>query len=160
MTYKRFENSTAKLIFEHIINHPDGWSFTHGSLTKDMASVISSRGHSDKRGVVSGFLNRAMKKGLITAYKLPEGHRLYKLVDRSITWEFKKSSKGSEPGREINGRKQTKLPLLDSSELEKTKLSLSQRLLDFAWEVEQLENKSLSNYSIEELFDEVKRRMK
>ena len=98
----------------------------------------------------------------------------YDIVDREL-WIFKPKSHGSLKGRTIGERHYQEMPepvsepekeateehkLLFSGDTPAPVESLYMRLFSLAAEVEALEKKSIKDYSTDELFAELKKRMK
>lgn len=104
-----------------------------------LLTYVESEGREDiSIGSISGFLNRAVSKGMMKVAGRRSGRQLYETIDTNIIWNFRAESK-------------------DTSSLT---LKLSEKLNEIAIEIEKLENKVLSSVSTEDLMKELKKRMK
>lgn len=160
--------SGSARIHEHLCDKPLGYQFTNA----DLEEALANQGFGE--GVVSGFIVRAKKKGMIAAVasKPGKGKRpavVYELVNHD-PWKFHGPGIGSHAGREIHARKHDPIPpsLVDlmfnrPKEEEHTKVpepeeeyetervlmtydtgSLADQLMELAIQVNDLENKKPS----------------
>ena len=174
--------SGSQRLCEHLLDKPLGYQFTNAELeeaTKDW-------GFGD--GVVSGFIARAKKKGMVAAVasKPGKGTRptvVYELVSHNA-WKFHGPGIGSHAGREINAHKRDPIPpslvdlmfnrpkeepvpepkeeTVDRVLMEYETGSLADQLMELAIQVNALENKkpSLSAFTTDELLEELRSRVK
>ena len=104
-----------------------------------LLSYVESEGREDiSIGSISGFLNRAVSKGMMKVAGRRNGRQLYQTIDHTVTWSFRAENK-------------------DTTSLTS---KLSERLNALAIEIENLENRILSGVSTEDLMKELKKRMK
>ena len=104
-----------------------------------LLSYVESEGREDiSIGSISGFLNRAVSKGMMKVAGRRGGRQLYETINTNIIWNFRAENK-------------------DTSSIT---LKLSEKLNEIAIEIEKLENKVLSGVSTEDLMKELKKRMK
>ena len=120
------------------------------------------------QGMITGFLHRAVQKGMVQKKAQKGNAVVYELLDRNVTWRFSKPSKGSKKGKHLTGTKREKLPPFEeiAEEItEKTKLiqftekTLSGQILDLAAMVEKLESRPLADFTTDQLLEEIKRRL-
>ena len=141
-----------------------GFKFTMQTL-KDMAAQA---GMDVTQGAITGFIHRASRFGhvqVVGKVKGNEGRMLhqYEILNRD-PWGFKPKSHGSNKGRKIKNRQYNPVP--DAEPEAKTGTSypiqslLSDRLFNLAVEVAALEKKSITDYSTDELIEELKTRVK
>lgn len=151
------KSGSAKL-HEFLCDKPLGFRFTNTDL-EDATKELGLGG-----GVVSGFIVRAKKKGMVAAVasKRGKGKRpavVYKLLSHDA-WKFHGPGIGSHAGREIIARKHDPIPSLVPLEYETG--SLADQLMELAIQVNDLENKkpSLLGFTTDELLEELRSRMK
>lgn len=114
---KNHTKSAANSLHEMLVQYDLGFKFD----AHDLEAIAVSFGHDYGLSAITGFLNRAMNKGMIKKLGThkPEGARttraLYELIDK-IEWAFKPEGYGSYPGRNIagNGRGQEELPFIEN----------------------------------------------
>lgn len=174
--------SGSQRLCEHLLDKPLGYQFTNA----DLEEATKDWGFGD--GVVSGFIVRAKKKGMVAAVasKPGKGKRpavVYELVSHDA-WKFHGPGIGSHAGREINARKHDPIPpslvdlmfnrpavetapepeeeIVDQVLMEYETGSLADQLMELAIQVNDLENKkpSLSVFTTDELLDEIRSRLK
>ena len=174
--------SGSQRLCEYLLDKPLGYQFTNANLeeaTKDWGFG---------EGVVSGFIVRAKKKGMVAAVASQKGKGkrpavVYELVSHEA-WKFHGPGIGSHAGREIHGRKADPIPSLvdlmfnraeepkpepaeeeyetDQVLMEYETGSLADQLMELAIQVNDLENKkpSLSGFTTDELIEELRSRVK
>lgn len=176
--------SGSARLHEYLCSQPIGHCFTNAELeeaTKDWGFG---------EGVVSGFIVRAKKKGMIAAVasKSGKGRKpavVYQVINHD-GWKFHGPGIGSHAGREIHARKHDPIPSLvdlmfnrppkeepmpePEEEYETDKVlmtydtgSLADQLMELAIKVNDLENrpvKTLADYSTNDLIEELKTRVK
>ena len=176
--------SGSQRLCEHLLDKPLGYRFTNA----DLEEATKDWGFGE--GVVSGFIVRAKKKGMVAAVasKPGKGKRpavVYELVSHDA-WKFHGPGIGSHAGREIHARKHDPIPpsLVDlmfnrpkeeapvaepEEEYETDQVlmeykigSLADQLMELAIQVNDLENKkpSLSGFTTDELLEELRSRVK
>lgn len=174
--------SGSQRLCEHLLDKPLGYQFTNA----DLEEATKDWGFGE--GVVSGFIARAKKKGMVAAVasKQGKGKRpavVYELVSHEA-WKFHGPGIGSHAGREIHARKHDPIPSLmdlmfnrpaeeepvaepeeetvDRVLMEYETGSLADQLMELAIQVNDLENKkpSLSVFTIDEILEELRNRMK
>ena len=175
--------SGSQRLCEYLLDKPLGFRFTNA----DLEEATKDCGFGE--GVVSGFIVRAKKKGMVTAVasKPGKGKRpavIYELISHDA-WKFHGPGIGSHAGREINTRKHDPIPpsLVDhmfnrpkeepmpepEEEYETDQVlmtyetgSLADQLMELAIQVNGLENKkpSLSGFTTDELLEELRSRVK
>ena len=154
--------SASEYIHKLLMPNGEGFKFTLFSLQK----MIKAAGFEFTEGAVSGFINRAIRAGAVDyvgKVQHPESNRkVYEYVILSTEpWKFKSKSQGSQKGRVVNRAPNADVPdLSEVVPVEDKPLSLSDKLYNLALEALEIENKSLGDYSTEELLNEVKKRMK
>lgn len=124
-----------------------GFTFTASELRGQVMANYSEV----TEGMVSGFITRAMKKGMIKVNTPATATypTIYEVASR-VVWDFKAAGVGSVPGRKIAA---TPRPVL--------KAPVSEQLLELAAQVSQMEvrkEKRLSDYTTDELLSEIKSR--
>lgn len=102
--------SGSQRLCEYLLDKPLGYQFTNA----DLEEATKDWGFGE--GVVSGFIVRAKKKGMVAAVasKQGKGKRpavVYELVSHE-TWKFHGPGIGSYAGREIHARKHDPIPSL------------------------------------------------
>ena len=102
--------SGSQRLCEHLLDKPLGYQFTNA----DLEEATKDWGFGD--GVVSGFIVRAKKKGMVAAVASQKGKGkrpavVYELVSHEA-WKFHGPGIGSHAGREINARKHDPIPSL------------------------------------------------
>ena len=174
--------SGSQRLCEFLLDKPLGFRFTNA----DLEDATKDWGFGD--GVVSGFIVRAKKKGMVAAVASQKGKGkrpavVYELVSHEA-WKFHGPGIGSHAGREIHARKHDPIlpSLVDLMFNRKEKLmaepeeeyetdqvlmeyetgSLADQLMELAIQVNDLENKkpSLSVFTTDELLDEIRSRLK
>ena len=174
--------SGSQRLCEYLLDKPLGYQFTNA----DLEEATKDWGFGE--GVVSGFIVRAKKKGMVAAVALQpsKGNRpavVYELVSHEA-WKFHGPGIGSHAGREINARKHDPIPSLmnpmfnrpkeqpvpepeeeyetDQVLMEYETGSLADQLMELAIQVNDLENKkpSLSAFTTDELLEELRSRVK
>lgn len=152
-------DSTTTRLFDYIINKkPIGTKFSLNEFAVEVKDFSSSD------GAISGFLNRAVRYGLLSTERITVKHNrrgilLYTVNNyTNINWKFKKSSKGSTKGRIIHMPKQE----LETTqqELPFVKSSLADEIMQIAIKVAAIEGKGISQYTDNELLAELKSRIK
>ena len=173
--------SGSQRLCEYLMDKPLGYQFTNA----DLEQATKDWGFGD--GVVSGFIVRAKKKGMLTAVasKKGKGKRpavIYELISHEA-WKFHGPGIGSHAGREIHARKHDPIPslvdlmfnrpeepkpepveeeIVDQVLMEYETGSLADQLMELAIQVNDLENKkpSLSAFTTDELLEELRSRVK
>ena len=174
--------SGSQRLCEYLLDKPLGYQFTKA----DLEEATKDWGFGE--GVVSGFIVRAKKKGMVAAVasKPGKGKRtavVYELVSHNA-WKFHGPGIGSHAGREINARKHDPIPpslvdlmfnrpaaetapepeeeIVDQVLMEYETGSLADQLMELAIQVNDLENKkpSLSGFTTDELIEELRSRVK
>lgn len=174
--------SGSQRLCEHLLDKPLGYQFTNA----DLEEATKDWGFGE--GVVSGFIVRAKKKGMVAAVasKPGKGKRpamVYELVSHEA-WKFHGPGIGSHAGREIIARKHDPIPSLvdlmfnrpepaivpePEEEFETSQVlmeyetgSLADQLMELVIQVNDLENKkpSLSGFTTDELLEEIRSRVK
>ena len=173
--------SGSQRLCEHLLDKPLGYQFTNA----DLEEATKDWGFGE--GVVSGFIVRAKKKGMVDAVasKPGKGKRpavVYELVSHEA-WKFHGPGIGSYAGREIHARKHDPIPslmdlmfnrpvveaapepeeeIVDQVLMEYETGSLADQLMELAIQVNDLENKkpSLSGFTTDELLEELRSRVK
>ena len=175
--------SGSQHLCEYLLDKPLGFRFTNA----DLEEATKDWGFGD--GVVSGFIVRAKKKGMVAAVASQPGKSkrpavVYELVSHEA-WKFHGPGIGSHAGREIHARKHDPIPssLVDlmfnrpkeepvpepEEEYETERVlmtydtgSLADQLMELAIQVNELENKkpSLSGFTTDELLEELRSRVK
>ena len=174
--------SGSQRLCEYLLDKPLGFRFTNA----DLEDATKDWGFGD--GVVSGFIVRAKKKGMVAAVASQPGKGkrpavVYELVSHEA-WKFHGPGIGSHAGREIHARKHDPIPpsLVDlmfnrkeepvaepEEEYETDQVlmeyetgSLADQLMELAIQVNDLENKkpSLSGFTTDELLEELRSRVK
>lgn len=175
--------SGSQRLCEYLLDKPLGFRFTNA----DLEEATKDWGFGE--GVVSGFIVRAKKKGMVAAVASQPGKGkrpavVYELVSHEA-WKFHGPGIGSHAGREIHARKHDPIPsLMDlmfnrpreepvaqepEEEYETDKVlmeyetgSLADQLMELAIRVNELENKkpSLSGFTTDELLEELRSRVK
>ena len=176
------KSGSAKL-HEFLCDKPLGYQFTNADLQE------ATKDYGFGEGVVSGFIVRAKKKGMIVAVasKPNKDNRpavVYELISHEA-WKFHGPGIGSHAGREITARKHDPIPSLvdlmfnraveetlsepEEEEFETERVlmeykdgSLADQLMELAIQVNDLENKkpSLSGFTTDELLEELRSRVK
>lgn len=100
--------SGSQRLCEYLLDKPLGYQFTNA----DLEEATKDWGFGE--GVVSGFIVRAKKKGMVAAVasKPGKGKRpalVYELMSHEA-WKFHSPGIGSHAGREINARKHDPIP--------------------------------------------------
>lgn len=149
--------SSAELLHSHLNTLNNGMRFTYSYLSEIFPDMSG--------GMVSGFISRALKKGMIKKVGKQENTTVYELVDKSVKWRFAPSSKGSKKGRRIYNTQKEQLPLFGeiiqkNDIINFTQKTLSGQILDLAAMVEKLESRPLADFSTDQLLEEIKRRVK
>lgn len=174
--------SGSARLHEFLTDKPIGFRFTNAELeeaTKDWGFG---------EGVISGFIVRAKKKGMVAAVASKPGKDkrpavVYELQSHEA-WKFHGPGIGSRAGREINARKHDPIPpslvdlmfnrpavetapepeeeIVDQVLMEYETGSLADQLMELAIQVNDLENKkpSLSVFTTDELLEELRSRVK
>ena len=174
--------SGSQRLCEYLLDKPLGFRFT----TADLEEATKDWGFGD--GVVSGFIVRAKKKGMVAAVASQPGKGkhlavVYELVSHEA-WKFHGPGIGSYAGRKIHARKHDPIPSLmdlmfnrpaeeepvaepeeetvDRVLMEYETGSLADQLMELAIQVNDLENKkpSLSGFTTDELLEELRQRVK
>ena len=175
--------SGSQRLCEYLLDKPLGFRFTNA----DLENATKDWGFGE--GVVSGFIARAKKKGMVAAVasKPNKGKRpavVYELMSHEA-WKFHGPGIGSHAGREINAHKHDLIPLpplldlmsnqpkeepmpepeegeTDQVLMEYETGSLADQLMELAIQVNDLENKkpSLSGFTTDELLEELRSRVK
>ncbi len=170
--------SGSQRLCEYLMDKPLGYQFTNA----DLEEATKDWGFGD--GVVSGFIVRAKKKGMLTAVasKKGKGKRpavIYELISHEA-WKFHGPGIGSHAGREIVARKHDPIPpslvdlmfnrpavetapepeeeIVDQVLMEYDTGSLAEQLMELAIQVNELEKKkpSLSGFTTDELQADLK----
>ena len=174
--------SGSQRLCEYLLDKPLGYQFTNA----DLEEATKDWGFGE--GVISGFIVRAKKKGMVAAVasQPSKGKRpavVYELVSHEA-WKFHGPGIGSHAGREIHTRKHDPIPSLvdlmfnrpkeepvpepeEEYETERVLMtydtgSLADQLMELAIQVNELENKkpSLSKFTTDELIEELRSRIK
>ena len=156
--------SATELLHDLLMKEEVGFKFTMQTL-RDMAAQA---GVDVTQGAITGFIHRASRFGhvqVVGKVMGNEGRMLhqYEILNRD-PWGFKPKSHGSNEGRKIKNRQYNPVP--DAEPEAKTGTNypiqtlLSDQLFLLAVEVAALENKSLKDYSTDELIAELKTRVK
>ena len=173
--------SGSQRLCEYLLDKPLGYQFTNA----DLEDATKDWGFGD--GVVSGFIVRAKKKGMVAAVASQPGKGkrpavVYELQSHDA-WKFHGPGIGSHAGREIHARKHDPIPSLvdlmfnrpetpapepveeevvDQVLMEYEAGSLADQLMELAIQVNELENKkpSLSVFTTDELLEELRSRVK
>lgn len=167
--------SGSEFLHQYLCEHRLGYTFTYNQMEK----ISINGGYTS--GVASGFIARALKKGMIQKVGTQKGNRrpqtIYALIDYNA-WKFHGPSGGSAPGRTIKGSphqiddetmhyvgglhsEEPKEEIPTCYTLKCTDDSLADQLVQIAAKVNQMENKqekTLADYSTDELLAEIKRR--
>ena len=176
------KSGSAKL-HEFLCDKPLGFRFTNSELEE------MTKDYGFGEGVVSGFIVRAKRKGMLAAVasRPGKGNRpavIYEIVNHD-GWKFHGPSIGSHAGREITARKHDPIPSLvdlmfhraveetlsepEEEEFETERVlmeykdgSLADQLMELAIQVNQLENKKpdISVFTTDELLGELRSRVK
>lgn len=176
--------SGSQRLCKYLLDKPLGYQFTNA----DLKEATKDWGFGE--GVVSGFIVRAKKKGMVAAVASKPGKSkrpavVYELVSHEV-WKFNGPGIGSHAGREIVARKHDPIPpsLVDlmfnrpreepvpepvEEEYETDQVlmeyetgSLADQLMKLTIQVNDLENKkpSLSGFTTDELLEELRSRVK
>jgi len=154
--------SASEHIHKLLMPNGEGFKFTLFSLY----NMVKAAGFEFNEGAVSGFVNRAIRAEAVDyvgKVQHPENNRkIYEYVILNTEpWKFKPKGSGSQKGRVLNRTPNADVPDLSGViPVEKMPLSLSDKLYNLALEALEIENKSLGDYSTEELLNEIKKRMK
>ena len=161
----------SQMVYDFLI---DRCSIGHVFMARDLHRRMKDAEVPVTYSALTAFITRAVKAEMLAIDKVGErGVRIYKLISKP-GWNHGSKSIGSKPGRTIH-----KEPVVDSASLpvseipnvsmifgpsEPLKLvTLSDMLINIAADVERLENKpekQLSDYTIDELMEELKRRVR
>lgn len=183
--------SGSHVCHDMLSKQPIWWEFTFAELK----ALINSVGAPLTDGVITGFITRARRMGMIkvigTAKQDDKRKPIFRYrYEKTVDWQFKSAGIGSHPGRVINGRKhdtaeelgalimkadeQRESPIAaverlgmegitKEIEIDYDTRSLSDQLISLAIKVDALENrpvKTLSDYSTNDLIEELKTRVK
>lgn len=166
--------SGSARLHEYLCSQPIGHCFTNAELEE------ATKHWGFGEGVVSGFIVRAKKKGMIAAVasKSGKGRKpavVYQVINHD-GWKFHGPGIGSHAGREIHARKHDPIPslvdlmfnrppevkalpepeeIVDQVLMEYETGSLADQLMELAIQVNELENKkpSLSGFTTDELLE-------
>ena len=174
--------SGSQRLCEYLLDKPLGFRFTNADLEE------AAKDWRFGEGVISGFIVRAKKKGMVDAVASQKGKGkrsavVYELISHDA-WKFHGPGIGSHAGREINARKHDPIPpslvdlmsnrpkeepipepeeeTVDRVLMEYETGSLADQLMELAIQVNELENKkpSLSKFTTDELLEELRSRVK
>lgn len=160
--------SGSEILFNTLSEMGIGFRFNHHSLME----LNKEKNLGLSEGTISGFSTRAYKKGMTAIVGKIKGANkkdtfMFEIMDIN-PWVFKSKGIGSLPGREIHAHKvvNTTYNMFDIEEPKETMIivkSLSDRLMELAIEVNNIENKkekSINDFTTNEIIDELRRRAK
>ena len=164
------EKSASEIIFNILKDRGVGFTFT----THNLIQIMNQTEYKLSDGSISGFINRGVRLNRISVVNRTKSKSssktvfIYKIID--ITpWKFTKKGKGSTAGRHLVFKNSNKNTLLEFMEPEKKmepenkNVTLSDQLINLAVEISKIENrkeKLLSDYSVEEIIQELTKRIK
>lgn len=158
MSGERSRVSDSELVYNYLLQKCNiGDTFTARTLMR----VVTIEGINVTYSALTAFLSRALKREMVAIDSYEKGKiRVYQLMHKQ-PWEFGPKSVGSLPGRTIHV--ESKVEQLDPKLAVFVPESLSAQLIEIAAAVELIENKpekTLADYSNDELAEELRKRMR